>query len=181
MKVLKGLKVAVASSFMVAAFGVAMAADTGLSPADRAFLAKAAQGGLMEVTAGKLAAQRGLDTAVKQFGQKMVTDHTAVNDKLKALADSKQMVLPDSVSDDQNAALGKLEALSGTDFDKMYSHMMVKDHVEDISEFEKEAKRGQDGDVLSFAESTLPTLRQHLMLAKRLGLHEKTSPSTSTK
>jgi putative membrane protein len=180
MNVLKGLKVAVASSFMAAAFGLAVAADMGLSPADRAFVTKAAQGGLMEVTAGKLAAQRGLDPAVKEFGQKMVTDHTAANDKLKALANSKQMVLPDSVSEDQNAALGKLEALSGAEFDKMYSHMMVKDHVEDISEFEKEAKRGQDGDVLSFAESTLPTLRQHLMLAKRLGSQEKKS-STSTK
>ena len=180
MNVIQGLKVAVALSFLATACGVAMAADTGLSPADRAFVAKAAQGGLMEVTAGKLAAQRGLDPAVKEFGQKMVTDHTAANDKLKALANSKQMVLPDSVSDDQNAALGKLEALSGTEFDKMYAHMMVKDHVEDISEFEKEAKRGQDGDVLSFAESTLPTLRQHLMLAKRLGSQEKKS-STSTK
>src|SRR5882757_10020847 len=111
MNVIKGLKVAVASSFMVAACGQAMAADTGLSPADRAFVAKAAQGGLMEVAAGKLAAQRGLAPAVKAFGQKMVTDHTAANDKLKALADSKQMSLPDSMSPDENAALGKLEGL----------------------------------------------------------------------
>src|ERR1700676_3509041 len=102
MKLIRGLKGAAAASFMVVACGMAMAADTGLSPADRAFVAKAAQGGLMEVTAGKLAAQRGLDPAVKEFGQRMVTDHTAANDKLKALANSKQLVLPDSVSKDQN-------------------------------------------------------------------------------
>src|SRR3982074_908909 len=88
------LKMAVASSLMAAAAGLAAAADTGLTPADRDFINKAAQGGLMEVAAGKLAAQRGLDPAVKSFGQKMVTDHTAANDTLKSLASSKQMNLP---------------------------------------------------------------------------------------
>lgn len=181
MNVIRGWKVAVASSFMVAACGLAMAADTGLTPADRTFVTKAAQGGLMEVAAGKLAAQRGLDPAVKEFGQKMVSDHTAANEKLKALAASKQMVLPDSMSKDEDAALGKLETLTGTDFDKTYSQMMVKDHTEDISEFEKEVKRGQDADVKSFAQTTLPTLRHHLMLANRLGSQENKSPSTPTR
>ena len=167
--------VAVVSSLMVAAIGLAVAADTGLSPGDRAFVTKAAQGGLMEVAAGNLAAKRALDPAVKAFGQKMVTDHTAANEKLKSLADSKQMPLPDAVSPEENAALAKLESLVGTDFDKTYSQMMVKDHVEDISEFEKEVKQGQDADVKSFAENTLPTLRHHLMLARQLGLQEKKS------
>jgi putative membrane protein len=166
---------------LIAATGLAVAADTGLSPADRAFITKAAQAGLMEVAAGKLAAQHGLDPAVKAFGQQMVTDHTAANAKLKSLADSKQMQLPDSVSADENAALGKLESLIGVDFDKTYSDMMVKDHVDDISEFEKQLKKGQDADVKSFAENTLPTLRYHLMLANRLSTHDKKSPSTSPK
>jgi putative membrane protein len=129
----------------------------------------------MEVAAGKLAAQRGLDPAVKEFGQKMVTDHTAANDRLKSLAGSKQLLLPDTLSEDENAALGKLEGLNGTDFDQAYSQMMVKDHVEDISEFEKEVKRGQDAEVKSFAENTLPTLRHHLMLANRLGSKKSSS------
>jgi putative membrane protein len=171
------LKMAVASSVMAAAAGLAAAADTGLTPADRDFINKAAQGGLMEVAAGKLAAQRGLDPAVKSFGQKMVTDHTAANDTLKSLASSKQMNLPDSVSPEEHTALGKLEGLNGTEFDKAYSQMMVKDHVTDISEFEKEAKKGDDPDVKAFAEQTLPTLRHHLMLANRLSSAEKKSPS----
>jgi putative membrane protein len=171
------LKMAVASSLMTAAAGLAAAADTGLTPADRDFINKAAQGGLMEVAAGKLAAQRGLDPAVKSFGQRMVTDHTAANDTLKSLASSKQMNLPDSVSPEEHTALGKLEGLNGAEFDEAYSQMMVKDHVTDISEFEKEASKGQDPDVKAFAEQTLPTLRHHLMLANRLSSAEKKSPS----
>jgi putative membrane protein len=176
MNLIRRLEVAVASSLMVVGCGLAVGADTGLSPTDRAFVEKAAQGGMMEVAAGRLAAQHGLAPAVKQFGQKMVADHTAANDKLKSLADSKQMVLPDSLSPDENAALGKLEGLTGTDFDKAYSKMMVKDHNEDISEFQKEVKKGEDAEVKAFAQSTLPTLQHHLMLANQLSSQEKKSP-----
>jgi putative membrane protein len=173
MKLITRVLVAVASNCMLAAVGAATAADTGLSEADRAFVTKAAQGGLMEVAAGKLAAQRGLDAAVKTFGQRMVTDHTAANEQLQSLAHSKQLVLPDSLSKDQSAALGKLETLIGRDFDQTYSRMMVKDHTEDISEFEKEVKRGQDVEIKSFARSTLPTLQHHLTLATKLDSQEK--------
>jgi putative membrane protein len=165
---LRFLLVAIASGCVLSAIGAATAADAVLSEADRAFVTKAAQGGLMEVAAGKLAIQRGLDPTVKDFGQRMVTDHTAANEQLKSLAQSKQLVLPDSLSEHQNAALGKLEALNGSDFDKTYSRMMVKDHTEDITEFEKEVKKGQDVDVKSLAQSTLPMLRHHLMLASKL-------------
>lgn len=164
-------------SFLVAtASGVAAAADTGLTPGDRDFINKAAQGNLMEVQAGKLASQRALDPAVKNFGAEMVSDHSAANDKLKSLADSKQMPLADSVSPEEHDALGKLEGLNGTEFDKAYSQMMVKDHTTDVSEFEKALKKAKDPDVKAYAEQTLPTLRHHLMLANRLSAAEKKSP-----
>ncbi len=171
------LKIAVVSALMAATAGIATAADTGLTPSDRDFLNKAAQGSMMEVAAGKLAARRALDPAVKTFGEKMVSDHTAAGDMLKSLAASKQTPLLDSVSAEEQTALGKLEGLNGTEFDQVYSQMMVKDHVADISDFEKEAKKGQDADVKAYAEQTLPTLRHHLMLANQLSAAERRSPS----
>ena len=170
------ISAAVVTVLMVTSAGVASAADTGLSPGDRDFVNKAAQGNLMEVMAGKLATQRALDPAVKSFAQQMVSDHTAANEKLKSLADSKQVPLADAVSPEQHEALGKLEGLNGTEFDKTYSKMMVKDHKEDISEFEKEVKKAQDPDVKAYAEQTLATLRHHQMLANRLSSAEKKSP-----
>jgi putative membrane protein len=161
---------------LLAAAGMVAAADTGLAPVDRDFISKAAQGGMMEVAAGKLAAQRGMDTAVKAFGRKMVTDHTAANDLLKSLAASKNVPLPESVSEEERTALGQLEGLNGTEFDKAYSQMMVKDHVTDVGDFEKAVKKVQDPDVKAFAEQTLPTLRHHLMMANQLSAAEKKSP-----
>jgi putative membrane protein len=168
---------AVMVSYLIAtAAGAASAADTGLSAEDRDFINKAAQGNLMEVQAGKLAAQRALAPAVKSFGDKMVSDHTAANQTLKSLADVKQMPLADAVSSEERDALGKLESLNGTEFDKAYSQMMVKDHTTDISEFEKALKKAKDPDVKAYAEQTLPTLRHHLMMANQLSSDAKKSP-----
>jgi len=153
----------------------AFAADAGLSPGDREFLNKAAQGNQMEVAAGKLAAQRALDPSVKQFGEHMISDHTAAQETLKKVADLKQMPLTDTLSDEEHEALGKLEGLNGTEFDKAYAKLMVKDHETDISEFEKAAKKAADADVKAYAEQTLPTLKQHLVEAKRLSSAAKKS------
>lgn len=163
----------VVSSLMAS---VAIAADAGLTPADRAFLNQAAQGNQMEVAAGKLATQRAMDTSVKQFGEHMVADHSAANEALKKLADLKQMPLTDSVSDESHTELGKLEGLNGTEFDKEFSKLMVKDHETNISAFEKATKKAVDPDVKAYAEQTLPTLRQHLVAAKRLSVAQKKSP-----
>jgi putative membrane protein len=43
---------------------------------------------------------------------------------------------------------------------------MVKDHKDDISEFQKEANHGGDPDLKAFAQKTLPTLQEHLRLAQ---------------
>ena len=48
----------------------------------------------------------------------------------------------------------------------MYMSHMVKDHVKDVKEFEKESKSGKDADVKQFAADTLPTLREHLQMAQ---------------
>ena len=170
------LTAAMVSVLMATAAGVASAADAGLTPGDRDFVNKAAQGNTMEVQAGKLASQRALDPAVKSFAQQMVSDHGAANEKLKSLAGQKQMPLADDVSPEEHEALGKLEGLNGTEFDKAYAKMMVKDHKEDISEFEKALKKVKDPDVQAYAQETLPTLRHHLMLADRLNSAEKKSP-----
>jgi putative membrane protein len=167
---------ALVSALLATAAGIATAADTGLAPADRDFINKAAEGNLLEVAAGKLAAQRAMSPTVKEFGQHLMTDHSTANEKLKTLAGSKQMNLPDAVSPEGNTALGKLEGLNGAEFDKTFSQMMVKDHTTDISDFEKAVKKAEDPDVKAYAQQTLPTLRHHLMLANRLSAAEKKNP-----
>ena len=58
---------------------------------DHNFLMDAAMGGLMEVELGRIAAQKGMSESVKQFGQRMVDDHSKANTELMTLASSKGM------------------------------------------------------------------------------------------
>src|ERR1700761_185836 len=128
---------------------------------DMSFYKKAAEGGLAEVELGKLAQEKSPTQTVKDFGAMMVKDHSAANRKLQTVAASKDIKLPTSPSVGQMGTKAKLEVLSGSTFDKSYIKGMVKDHEEDIKEFEKEATTGQDPQAKAFASATLPTLKSH--------------------
>src|SRR5437660_10132053 len=134
--------------------GAAKAA-TKLSAADKTFMMNAAKGGMMEVEWGKLAAQKGQNTDVKKFGNRMVTDHSKANSELMALAKEEGVALPGAKSP------GKWKS------DKDYMDMMVKDHQGDLAEFQKEAQGGSDPDLKAFAAKYSKVVQQHLDLAKQ--------------
>ena len=43
---------------------------------------------------------------------------------------------------------------------------MLNDHLKDVSEFRTESKSGKDADVKAWAAKTLPTLEEHLKMAR---------------
>ena len=133
---------------------------------DATFAMKAAQGGIAEVQLGQLAAEKGMSQEVKTFGQRMVDDHTKANDQLKGIAEKEGMTLPTSLNAKDQALLTKLQNASGEKFDQEYIKSMVKDHEEDVKEFQKEANNGSDPQLKDFASQTLPTLQSHLEMAK---------------
>ena len=135
---------------------------------DSKFAMEAAMGGLMEVEAGRLAAQKGASEDVRQFGQRMVDDHTKANDELMRVASGKGMTLPTALGPKHQQHVSKLSALSGEQFDREYIKMMVKDHKKTGDLFEREAARGADADLKAFAARTLPAVREHQRLAQRI-------------
>jgi putative membrane protein len=145
--------------------------QTGMSPMssqDRNFLMDAAMGGMMEVELGKLAVQNGATDAVKQFGQRMVDDHSKANTELMSLASSKGVTLATELDAKHKDHVTKLSGRTGAEFDREYVKMMVSDHNKDVSEFEKQSRKGADPDLKAFASRTLPTLQEHLQMAKAL-------------
>jgi putative membrane protein len=134
--------------------------------ADEAFVMKAAKGGMAEVEIGKLAVDKGSNDAVKKFGQRMVDDHGKANDELAVLAKSKSITLPTEIGPEEKALRDRLMKLSGPAFDQAYMKAMVSDHVKDIAEFRTESRTGKDPEVKAWATKTLPTLEEHLKLAR---------------
>jgi putative membrane protein len=137
-----------------------------MDPGDQAFANEAAQGGLAEVDMGNMAASKATNADVKSFGNRMVTDHTKLNDELKQLASTKGITLPSDVSDAEKQDMDAMSAKSGKDFDKSYIDDMVQDHEKDVAAFEKASKDLKDADLKTWATNSLPTLKEHLKLAK---------------
>jgi putative membrane protein len=146
--------------------GTANGTVSSLSSDDKDFMMKAAIGGLAEVNMGQLAATKGTDPAVKAFGNRMVTDHSKANDELKALATQKGMALPSDVDAEHKEKADKLSKKNGKDFDKAYMDDMVADHEKDVKEFEKASQSAADPDLKAWAGKTLPTLQDHLKMAR---------------
>jgi len=142
---------------------------------DKKFVKDAALGGMAEVELGKLATQKAASDEVKQFGQKMVDDHTKANDQLKQVAAKESISIPDALDSKHQSRINKMSKLSGPDFDKAYIKDQVKDHQQDVNEFKSEADNGSDPNIKQFASSTLPTLQEHLSMAKDLNKKEKKS------
>ena len=141
---------------------------TNLSATDSKFIMEAAMGGLMEVELGRLATQKGSSAAVKTFGQRMVDDHSAANTELMQLASTKGITLPTELDEKHRKEVTKMSKLAGAEFDRMYSKSMLSDHMKDVAAFEKQSSKGTDNDIKAFANKTLPTLKEHLELAKAL-------------
>ena len=147
-------------------FGALSARSAGAQSADQPFAREAAVGGLAEVELGNLAKEKASSTDVKQFADRMVTDHGKANDELKQWAQQKKVTLPTAIDPKNKATRDRLAKLSGDAFDKAYMRDMVLDHQHDVAAFKHEAASGKDPDLKAWAAKTLPTLQDHLKMAQ---------------
>ena len=138
-----------------------MASAMPVDTADKAFLIKAASGGMLEVYLGSLAEDSAKSARVKQFGGMMVKDHTDANSNLKSIIKQLQVSIPDSMMAEHTQHKMGLEKIKAVAFDKAYMKMMIEDHKEDIADFKKAAKSNNTL-IKNFATQTLPVLNKHL-------------------
>ena len=157
------------------------AKNSKLSAADKHFVKEAAAGGMAEVELGRLASEKASSPDVKQFGQRMVNDHSKANEQLKQIAADEGVALPTTLSAKDEATKNRLSKLSGDAFDKAYMADMVKDHKTDVAAFRKESETGKDPQVKSFAADTLPTLEDHLKNAEKVAPEVERSAMESPK
>jgi len=139
-----------------------------VSAADRDFATKAAQIGLAEVELGNLAQQKGSSQEVKDFGRKLVEDHSKVNADLKDIAAKEGITIPGETDRKHRDLIDKLSKLSGKEFDREFAKHMVDGHRDAIDLFRKEAESTMNQSLKTFASNTLPTLQDHLNMAESI-------------
>jgi putative membrane protein len=145
-----------------------MSSDATEVAKDKMFLRKAAAGGMAEVQLGQLATQKAGAQDVKDFGQKMVTDHTALNNEMAPIADAMGITLPKKLSKEDQAEYDRLNALSGDDFDKEYVLFMVRDHHQDLREFRTEAASTNDPVLKAAVDKGSKVIYEHMTMIDRM-------------
>jgi putative membrane protein len=138
------------------------------SPIDRVFVKKAMQGSMAEVQLGQLTLQKSENEQVKQFAQRMVDDHTKLGDQMKPVAQQLGVEAPTQISKNDKKTLAKLQGLSGAAYDQAYIKDMVKDHKQDLSDFQMEASSGQDQTAKDAAAQGSKVIAQHLQMAQQM-------------
>src|ERR1700756_2383624 len=88
---------------------------------DTEFAKKAAEANMAEVKLGQLAEQRGTTDTIKDFGKRMLTDHSTAEENLKSAATKDKITLPTTLAATDQAAYDRLSKLSGEAFDRAYA------------------------------------------------------------
>ena len=134
--------------------------------ADQTFVMNTVKGNMAEVEFGRVATLNASSADVKKFAQRMVDDHSKALADLRALAGSKNIVLPSELDAQDKAMRDKMAAMKGEAFDREYMTMMVAGHRKVADSFRDELASGKDADVKAWATKTLPTVEEHLKLAQ---------------
>ena len=142
--------------------------DTDLHVNDKAFVKKAAEDSVTEVELGKLAQEKGSSEAVKEYGKRMVEDHTAAGREIAGPAAKVDVEIPSELPRGSKKTREKLAKLSGPDFDRAYAKQMLNDHRADEESFTQEAQLGRVPEVRDFAAKNLPTIQKHRKMAEQL-------------
>ena len=164
------LVLSISTLLLSAVFGLAIAQDKGPSDPQIAGIVVAAN--QIDIDAGKLAKSRSKNKEVKEFAQRMITDHTAVNKQAGALA-KKLGVKPEESDTSRSLKSGakenvaKLKKLKGAEFDKAYVDHEVDYHQQVLDAIDKvlipSAKNAELKDLIT---KVRPAIAAHLDHAK---------------
>ncbi len=145
----------------------ASAATSTVSPADRMFAMKAAQGGMAEIAAAGVAQKNSTNPVILAFAKKMIADHSMAGKKLAAIAKQNGMMLPMSMAPADVKMRATMEAMHGVDFDHAYLRGQRMGHAKMAALFEQEAATGSNPALVAFSKATLPTVKEHLALVTK--------------
>ena len=160
--------------FALAASLISWTAYAGEKPNDAQIAAIVVAANQVDVDAGKFVASKSKDSAIKEFADKMVTDHTAVNKSAVELV-TKLKVTPEanptSKSLEESGAknLANLRKLEGKALDKAYVDHEVAYHEQVIKALDKTLiPNASNEELKALLVKVRPAFVEHLGHAKHL-------------
>jgi putative membrane protein len=126
-----------------------------------------------EIDAGKLAQKNGQSADIKNFGKKLVADHTKSQTEVAAAAKKAGISQSDSALTSHDREMMKvdknkmdqLKKLTGNEFDKGFATVMSNDHKHMVSMLKDGKSDLKSEDLKTLVDNTLPVLQQHQDMA----------------
>jgi putative membrane protein len=132
---------------------------------DSVFIRKASMSNFTEIALGQIAADSSSDPAIQQFGEQMVTEHTAAQQQLGSIASAIGVGLTNALDAEHQQLASTLLTLKDRAFDSLYIHSQVADHQFTIDFFKQQSAHGFQKDLKQYVYQTLPEITQHLQAA----------------
>ena len=125
--------------------------------------------GQFEIESSQLALKISSNDDIKKFAQKMIDDHTAADKKLAQTL--KQANLPEpkyGMDEETRGLVSQLAALTGTTFDRDYVRDQIQGYEKAVELLAAYSKGGDNDALKQLASTLLPTINEHLQMAKAL-------------
>jgi len=106
-----------------------VAATMAVEKADADFAVEAANDNMIEVQLGEFAETKAVNDRVKAFAKMMVKDHMKISKDLQKIAATKNITLPQGLSDEAKKDIDRLSKKDNKTFDGTYINLMVADTI----------------------------------------------------
>ncbi len=135
---------------------------------DKQFLMTASQSDYTEMTFSKLALQKSSNPQVKAYAQKMIDDHTKLEQEMKPIADQMSVTPPTTLDSMHQQKYDQLSSLSGMDFDKQYMSDMDTDHHASLDSFKTEETTTTNAQLKPVVKKGEKVVAQHTVMADKM-------------
>jgi len=153
-----------AAGVVAAHAAVPAPADTAnvLSSVDYNFVAQANLGAPFQIDSGRIAEQKGITPAIRDYAHLMVVSHVPVVDALNEVLQRKGLTAPPNplLHGAYDAMLNSLKAEQGRAFDRDYVDGQVQYQEGNAALFRYEIENGTDSGLKEFARQTLPRVSE---------------------
>jgi predicted outer membrane protein len=145
-------------------------AGQGIPVEDRQFISRAANLSEAEMEAGRLAFEKGNSPAIKEFGQRLVSEYEKLNQAVQELAKSNAVQVEPHPSKAQwQQELQRLGTLQAQGFDREFMKWQLQVHLALVKLYQTEASQSPETDLAKFAITSLTRIQRIFDQAKKLG------------
>jgi putative membrane protein len=141
---------------------------TPLTSGDTKFVSRQLEGNMAEIKLAQLALKQSQDQNVRNFAQKMITDHTQAYQTLLPMAQRQNIPEPTALTPRQQGMYDRLSKMDGVRFDVTYINDMIRMHEMTVTALNDELTHGQSQWINVWVQNTRPVVQQHLALAQQL-------------